>query len=112
MGKVPSTLRMGAILSGAVVAYSTAAFAEPVTKADLAGKKICWGDETATYGKNGSLDSNVIGHGTWSLAGDRLVGKGDHGSYTSTITKENGSFHASMYGGANGTYDAWGKYCK
>ena len=112
MRKVPSTLRMGAILSGALVACSVAASAEPVTKADLAGKKICWSDETATYGKNGSPDSNVIGHGTWSLAGDRLVGKGDHGSYSGTITKENGTFHASVYTGASGTYDAWGKYCK
>jgi hypothetical protein len=99
MGKVPSTLKMGAALSVAVVACS-AAFAAPVTKADFAGKTICWNDERATYGKNGSLDSNVIGHGTWSLAGDRLEGKGDHGNYTATITKDNGTFHGSMNIGA------------
>jgi hypothetical protein len=39
--------------SDAVVAYSAAAFAEPVTKADLAGKKICWSDGYAAYDKNG-----------------------------------------------------------
>jgi hypothetical protein len=103
---------MGAVLSGAVMAYSGAAFAGSVTKADFAGKTICWNDERATYGKNGSLDSNVIGHGTWSLAGDRLEGKGDHGNYTATITKDNGTFHGSMNIGASGTYETWGKYCK
>jgi hypothetical protein len=112
MCKVPSILRKGAILSVAVVACLAAAFAEPVTKADFAGKTICWNDERATYGKNGSLYSNVIGHGTWSLAGDRLTGKGDHGNYTATITKDNGNFHASMNTGASGMYEAWGKYCK
>ena len=92
--------------------WPIAACADPVTRADLAGKKICWSDETATYGKNGSLDSNVCGHGTWRLVGDQLEGKGDHCAYTGTITKENGTFHASMYIGASGMYDAWGKYCK
>jgi hypothetical protein len=39
MRKVASTLRI-AVLLGAVVAYSAAAFAGPATKAELAGKKL------------------------------------------------------------------------
>jgi hypothetical protein len=41
MRKVPSALKIGALLSAAALVYSAAALAEPVTKADLAGKKIC-----------------------------------------------------------------------
>jgi hypothetical protein len=98
------------VLSAVAFGHSTA-FADPVTKADLAGKKICWSDETATYGKNGSYDSNLCGHGTWRLKGDQLEEKGDHCTPTGTITKQNGTFHASMNIGASGMYESWGKYC-
>jgi len=34
-----------------------------------------------TFGKDGSFDSTRFAHGTWSLAGDRLVVKGTHGGF-------------------------------
>jgi hypothetical protein len=51
------------------------ALASPVTDADLSGKKICWYSKGVnnTYGKDGSLESNLLGHGTWHLAGDKLT---------------------------------------
>jgi hypothetical protein len=86
----------------------------PVTDADLRGKTICWsyGGTRNTYGKDGSLDSNLIGHGTWTLVGDRLTEHGDHGVFTFKIEKEGATFH--MYGRtvANGSADVWGNYCK
>jgi hypothetical protein len=95
-----------------VVAYSAAAFAEPVTKADLGGKKICWSDGWATYGKNGSFEAQGCGHGTWRLVGDRVQTRANLCTFDFTISKDNGTFHGSGSAGANGTYDAWGKYCK
>jgi hypothetical protein len=102
---VPNTLTVGAILSGAVVACSAAAFAEPVTEADLAGKKICWDNGgIATYGKDGSYESNVNGHGTWRLVGDKLTEQGG-GGYTFTITKKGDILHMS------GVVETSGKVC-
>ena len=108
MGKVLSALRKGAVLLGAVVACSAVAFAEPVTKAELGGKKICWSDGWATYGKNGSFDAQGCGHGTWSLAGNRVEIRANLCTFDFTISKDNGTFHALGYGG----YESWGKYCK
>jgi hypothetical protein len=83
-----------------VVAYSAAAFAGPVAEADLAGKKICWSNGgVATYGKDGTYESNMNGHGTWRLVGDKLIEQGA-GEYTFTITKEGEILH--MSGGVSG----------
>ena len=61
MLRIPNALQMGAILSCAMVAHVAAALADPVTKADLAGKKICWSDGgTPTYGKNGVYDAESV----------------------------------------------------
>ena len=112
MRKVANTLTMGAVLLSAVLAYSAAALAGSVTNADLAGKKICWSDGSATYGKDGSFDSNGCGHGTWRLVGDRVEIRSSTCAFDFTISKDNGAFHGVGYGGAGGNYDAWGKYCK
>jgi hypothetical protein len=66
------------------------ALASAVTDADLRGKTICWsyGGTRNTYGKDGSFDSNLIGHGTWRLVADRLTEDGEHGVYTFTISKD------------------------
>jgi hypothetical protein len=89
------------------------ALVSPVTDADLRGKTICWsyGGTRNTYGKDGSFDSNLIGHGTWRLVADRLTEDGDHGVYTFTISKDGGTFH--MYGRASGNtlVEVWGHYC-
>jgi hypothetical protein len=114
MRKVPSVLRVGAVLSAAVLVYSAAAFAKPVTKADLVSKKICWNDGITTFGSDGSFDSTRFAHGTWSLAGDRLVVRGTDGGFTATITKRNGTFRVVGYVAGNPAelYGTWGKYCK
>jgi hypothetical protein len=77
-----------------------AARAEPVTKSDLAGKKICWRDGRTTFDKDGSIDSTRFAHGTWSLTGDQLVVRGTNGGFTATITKRKGTFHAVGYLGS------------
>ena len=116
MHRSPNALKMGAILPCAMVAYAVAALAGSVTKADLTGKKICWSDGgSPTYGKNGAYDENILGHGTWRLAGDRLTVVASHGQYTGTITKENETFHISghltFYRHGMGL-EASGKYCE
>jgi hypothetical protein len=90
------------------------ALAGPVSDADLRGKTICWsyGGTRNTYGKDGSLDSNLVGHGTWSLVGDRITEHGDHGVFSFTIEKNGGVLH--MYGRSpgGGSVDVTGSYCK
>jgi hypothetical protein len=110
---------MGAVLSVAVVACSAAAFAEPVTKADLAGKTICWSNGYVVhYNKNGSQSwtGPYKGHGTWRLEGDQLIGSWANGEVISTLTKENGTLHgtATKSVGSNVAVgeSSSGKYCK
>jgi hypothetical protein len=90
------------------------ALAGPVSDADLRGKTICWsyGGTRNTYGKDGSLDSNLVGHGTWSLVGDRITEHGDHGVFSFTIEKNGGVLH--MYGRSpgGGSVDVTGSCCK
>ena len=93
----------------------TVALAGPVADADLRGKTICWsyGGTRNTYGKDGSLDSNLAGHGTWSLVGDRITEHGDHGVFSFTIEKQAGTLHMygrSPGGGLGGRVT--GSYCK
>src|SRR5271170_1809364 len=86
--------------------------AAPVTDADLRGKTVCWsyGGTRNTYGKDGSFDSNLVGHGTWSLVGDRITEHGDHGVFSFTIEKQAGTLH--MYGRSpgGGWVDVTGSY--
>jgi hypothetical protein len=101
-----------AVTLGAVLAASATALASPVTDADLRGKTICWsyGGTRNTYRKDGSFDSTLLGHGTWSLFGDRLTEHGDHGVYSFTIDKDGGNFH--MLGRFVQTWvEVWGHYC-
>ena len=100
------------VLSAAVFNPSTAAHASPVTEADLSGKKICWNvGANHVYHKDGSLESNIIGNGTWRLVGNTLTEKGTvgQGTFIFTITKDNGTFHMTQQ---NGNLGVWGKYCK
>jgi hypothetical protein len=114
---------------GAMLVVSTAALASPVKDADLRAKTICWsyGGTRNTYGTDGSFDSNLLGHGTWSLLGDRLTERGETGVFTFTITMEGRTFHktgASLVqmpwnstgppGSGRQTIfvDVWGSYCQ
>jgi hypothetical protein len=102
-----------AVTSVALLTASAAALASPVTEADLRGKKVCWNvGANHVYHQDGSLESNIIGNGTWRLVGDRITEHGDHGVFSFTIEKNGGSFH--MYGRsvANGWVDVTGSYCK
>jgi hypothetical protein len=103
-----SSIFPAAVVLGAMAGAPIAAWAGSITNADLTGKKICWSDGWATYGKNGSFDSGGCGHGAWRLAGDRVEIRATNCGFSFTITKDNGTLHAL---GANG-YEAWGKYCK
>jgi hypothetical protein len=100
--------------SALVLGRSFVALAGPVTDADLRGRTVCWsyGGTRNTYGKDGSFDSNLAGHGTWSLVGDRLTEHGDHGVFSFTIEKQAGTLH--MYGKSpgGGSVDVTGSYCK
>jgi hypothetical protein len=106
-----SSVFPAAVMLGAMTGAPTAALADPVTNADLAGKKICWSDGgKPTYGQNGVYDESGFGHGTWKLAGDQITVVVKYGEYTGTITKENDQFH--LKGKINGNdLDTWGKYC-
>jgi hypothetical protein len=123
-------LLRAAIMLGAVIVVSPAVLASPITDADLRGKTICWsyGGTRNTYGSDGSLDSNLLGHGTWSLRGDTLTEHGGPGDFTFTITKEGQTFHKTgatfvslpVYGNSPGPpethghtmfVDVWGSYC-
>ena len=96
------------VVSMLVLGDCIVALAAPVTDADLRGKKICWYSKGVnnSYGKDGSLESNLLGHGTWRLVGDKLTETGLH-VYTFTITKEGATFH--MINPEIG--DVFGRYC-
>jgi hypothetical protein len=113
MREVASTLRMGAVLSGAVVAYSAAAFAEPVKDADLRGKKICWSNGAfTTYHKDGTFDCTICGHGRWRLDGDTLTESNGKDVLVLKIAKNGRTLHESSQYGPNGPLDLQGTYCK
>jgi hypothetical protein len=99
--------------SALLFARPVVALAAPVTDADLRGKTVCWsyGGTRNTYRKDGSFDSNLVGHGTWRLVADRLTEDGDHGVYTFTIDKDGQTLH--MYGKTpgGGSVEVWGHYC-
>src|SRR5271169_1496813 len=96
------------LISVVVFGYPIVALASQVTGDDLIGKKICWYNKGVNniYGKDGSLHSNLLGHGTWRLVGDKLTESGLH-VYTFTITKEGGTFHMIN----NQVGEVWGRYC-
>jgi hypothetical protein len=43
------------------------ALAKPLTKADIEGKKICWGSDYKSFSPNGKVYNNTVGEGTWSI---------------------------------------------
>ena len=96
------------VISMRVVGDRTVALASPVTDADLRGKKICWYSKGVnnTYGKDGSLESNLLGHGTWRLVGDKLTETGLHVTPSRLPRK---GIIGCMTNGEIG--DVFGKYC-
>jgi hypothetical protein len=116
MHGIPNALKISAILPCAMAAYAAAALADPVANDDLAGKKICWSSGgSPTYYKNGDYHEDILGRGTWRLAGDRLTVVASHGQYTGTITKENETFHISghlTFYRHGMDLEASGKYCE
>jgi hypothetical protein len=107
------SLVLSALVCGVALAQSLPALAGAVTDADLRGKKICWSTGIiSTFGKDGSIDSNRSGHGTWSLSGDQLTLIMANGNSVDTITKEGETFHRTRRGSKSGTdIESWGKYC-
>jgi hypothetical protein len=103
---------IGAVMGVVALTCAEAALADPVTDADLRGKKICWNTGfTSSYGKDGSFDGNRVGHGTWSLAGDQITIIASSGGGANTITKDNGTFHVFHKNRRGDSIESWGKYC-
>jgi hypothetical protein len=101
-----------AVVWGAALSGSIAAMADPVSDADLRGKKICWNTGgTSAYNKDGSFDGTRSGHGTWSLTGDLLSVNAEHGTGAGTITKDSGTFHLAWTARHGKGQEIWGKYC-
>ena len=50
-----------------VAGLSSTALAKPLTKADIEGKKICWGDDFKIFYPGGKVYNNKVGEGTWSI---------------------------------------------
>ena len=51
-----TSIVIGAIMCGVALASSIVALADPVTDADLRGKKICWNNGgTSSFGKDGTF---------------------------------------------------------
>ena len=48
--------------------FPTLALAKPLTKADIEGKKICWGNDWKSFSPGGKVTNNVAGEGTWSIS--------------------------------------------
>ncbi len=91
-------------------AFVSAAQAGPVTSADLAGKKICWDNGSAsTYGRGGKYSNNMTGEGTWSVTAKGLHVHTARYDYVVAVDKKpGGTFLAVMVGTALKT---GGKYC-
>lgn len=101
-------------LAGAVIVsltYLSPAQAAPVTSADFAGKKICWGGgSVSSYGAGGKYSNNLTGEGTWSMTGAGMHVHTDRYDYIAKIQKlPDGSFTAVILGTEIKTA---GKYCK
>ncbi len=71
--KATSRTRSKASVSLALTTLSLSLFlpshglAKPLTKADIEGKKICWGNDYKSFSPGGKVYNNVAGEGTWSI---------------------------------------------
>jgi hypothetical protein len=89
-------------------------WAKPLTRADIEGKKICWGTTTNLFKPGGKVYNNVAGEGTWSVnkAGD-ITFKFPKGPYSGTATDLGGGsfeYTGSWVGTPNMTIDG-GAFC-
>jgi hypothetical protein len=92
------------------VGLVSAAQAAPVTSADFAGKKICWGGGSiSSYGAGGKYSNNLTGEGTWSMTAGGMHVHTDRYDYIAKVEKlPGGTFHAVILGTEIKTD---GKYC-
>jgi hypothetical protein len=93
------------------LAYLSPAQSAPVTSADFAGKKICWGGGSiSSYGAGGKYSNNLTGEGTWSMTKGGVHIHTDRYDYVASIQKQrDGTFHAVIIGTDVKTD---GRYCK
>lgn len=107
-----TSLIITAVMCGVVLISSIAAMADPVSDADLRGKKICWNTGfVSSYNKDGSFDGNRSGHGTWRLNGDVITVNAEHGSGASNISKDGSTFHLHRASRSGQDIKSWGSYC-
>ena len=106
-----SLMRAG--LATVILGCPLAVLAEPVTRADIAGKTICQDNGVkVTYHANGSAVSNRFGRGTWDLNGSRLSLNAETAFITNTIEKEGNQFHIYRKLQVGNNFDTYGHYCE
>jgi hypothetical protein len=57
-----------ATILGLLFLLPSIALAKPLTKADIEGKKICFGSISNSFSSGGIVTNTVAGRGTWSLS--------------------------------------------
>jgi hypothetical protein len=50
-----------------VIVLPSSATAKPLSRADIEGKKMCWGDDFKIFYPSGKVYNNKVGEGTWSI---------------------------------------------
>jgi hypothetical protein len=58
---------LGLAALGLAVVLPLSVLAKPLTKADIEGKKMCWGDDFKIFYPGGKVYNNKVGEGTWSI---------------------------------------------
>jgi len=99
-----------AAASALFVLALSVALAAAVSRADLAGKKICWSNgSVSSYGAGGKYSNTMSGDGTWSVGSGGVHIHTDRYDYMADIQKlRDGSFEATVIGyGITST----GRYC-
>jgi hypothetical protein len=56
------------VVTGLGLSLFLPSLALALTKADIEGKKICWGKDWKSFGPGGKVTNNVAGEGTWSIS--------------------------------------------
>ena len=79
-----------AVAVGLLVLLSSIATAKPLSKTDIEGKKICWGQNYATFSAGGKASSNVAGDGVWSISKSGVITVKFPGGPYSGVVRETG----------------------
>ncbi len=76
------------------------ALAKPLTKADIEGKKVCWGKDYKIFSSGGKVSNNVAGDGTWSINKAGVI----------TVKFPGGPFSGIVRDSGDGTFEYSGSW--